>query len=278
MDCRVLEGKKCTITSNYGWRDLNGDGVKEDYHNGVDIVKEGYQCDYIVAHSDGKVVSCVDGKGNQKGSGSYGNFVKIDHMNGWYTLYGHLQKGLKVKLGDRVKAGQRLGYMGDSGDAYGAHLHFEVWKWNERINPTPYLNADIVVDDIDAGTQHKLNDVVTINGVYVSSTSNEKLKPAVTSGTITKIIEGARNPYLLDNGRIGWVNDDCIVNTTVKYLSNYGYKGTSIVDALNQISVDSSYSYRSKLAKANGINNYTGTAEQNTQLLNLLKQGKLKSA
>lgn len=272
MDCRVLESRKCTITSNFGQRGKN------DFHYGVDIVKEGYQLDWIVAHSDGKVVSAVDGKGNAKGSGSYGNFVKIDHMNGWYTLYAHMEKGIKVKVGDRVKAGQRLGYMGNSGDSYGGHLHFEVWKWNERINPTPYLNADIVVDDIKVGTQHELNDVVTINGVYVSSTSTEKLKPAVTTGTITKILPKARNPYLLDNGNIGWVNDDCIVDTTVKYLSNYGYKGTSIVDALNQISVDSSYSYRSKLAKANGINNYTGTASQNTQLLNLLKTGRLKSA
>ena len=272
MECRVLESRKCTITSPFGQRGKN------DFHRGVDIVKEGYQLDWIIAHSDGKVVSAVDGKGNAKGSGSYGNFVKLDHGNGFYTLYAHMEKGIKVKVGDRVKAGQRLGYMGNSGDSYGGHLHFEVWKWNERINPTPYLNADIVVDDIKVGTQHELNDVVIINGVYVSSTSTEKLTPAITKGTITKIIPGARNPYLLNNGSIGWVNDNCIVDTTVKYLSNYGYKGTSIVDALNQISVDSSYSYRSKLAKANGINNYTGTATQNTQLLNLLKIGRLKSA
>lgn len=62
---------------------------------------------------------------------------------------------------------------------------------------------------------------------------------------------------------------------TVKYLSNKTYKGGSLVDALKQIKVDSSYSYRSKLAKANGIKNYTGTAKQNTQMLDLLKKGKL---
>lgn len=62
---------------------------------------------------------------------------------------------------------------------------------------------------------------------------------------------------------------------TKKYLSNPSYKGPSIVDALKQIGVDSSYSYRSKLAKANGIKNYTGTAKQNTQMLDLLKKGKL---
>lgn len=64
----------------------------------------------------------------------------------------------------------------------------------------------------------------------------------------------------------------------VKYLSNKSYTGVSIVDALNEIGVDSSFSYRSKLASANSISNYTGTAEQNTQLLNLLKNGTLKQA
>ena len=92
--------------------------------------------------------------------------------------------------------------MGNSGDSYGGHLHFEVWKWNERINPTSYLNADIVVNDNNVGSQYEIGDVVNINGVYVSSTSDEKLTPKVTTGTITKIIYGARNPYLLDNGNI----------------------------------------------------------------------------
>lgn len=63
-------------------------------------------------------------------------------------------------------------------------------------------------------TKYKVGDVVNINGVYVSSTSTEKLVPLVTRGTITKVIASARNPYLLDDGNIGWVNDDCIVGDT----------------------------------------------------------------
>ena len=62
--------------------------------------------------------------------------------------------------------------------------------------------------------KHKVGDVVEINGVYVSSTSTEKLTPAIKKGTITRIVEGARNPYLLDDGKIGWVNDECIVEPT----------------------------------------------------------------
>lgn len=60
--------------------------------------------------------------------------------------------------------------------------------------------------------KYKVGDTVIINGVYVSSTSNKKLKPAKSKGKITKIVSGARNPYLLENGNIGWTNDDCIVS------------------------------------------------------------------
>ncbi len=57
----------------------------------------------------------------------------------------------------------------------------------------------------------KVGDVVTINGVYTASNSTKKLNPAKTTGTITKIINGALNPYLLDNGNLGWVNESVIV-------------------------------------------------------------------
>lgn len=61
-------------------------------------------------------------------------------------------------------------------------------------------------------TKYKIGDVVKINGVYVSSMSSQKLNPLRNTGKITNIIPGARNPYLLDNGNLGWVNDDCIVS------------------------------------------------------------------
>lgn len=62
---------------------------------------------------------------------------------------------------------------------------------------------------------------------------------------------------------------------STQYLSNPSYKGSSIVDALNQIGVDSSYANRKQLAQKNGIANYTGTAAQNIELLNKLKNGTL---
>lgn len=60
--------------------------------------------------------------------------------------------------------------------------------------------------------KRKVGDVVVINGVYVSSDSTNRLVPAITQGTIVRVLTGARNPYLVDN--IGWVNDGCIVGST----------------------------------------------------------------
>lgn len=74
--------------------------------------------------------------------------------------------------------------------------------------------------------------------------------------------------------KIGTYDDGYRINEN-EYLVNKTYKGTSIVDALNEIKIDSSFNNRNKLALKNNIANYTGTATQNTKLLNLLKQGKL---
>lgn len=70
--------------------------------------------------------------------------------------------------------------------------------------------------------KRKVGDVVTINGVYVSSDSTNKLNPAYRTGTITRIIEGARNPYLIDNGNLGWTNDNCIVQNEIIYIVKNG--------------------------------------------------------
>lgn len=266
MECRVLKTKKCEITQ-----------YPSDKHLALDIVGENHTLDYIIAHSDGEIVTIQDGYDNMKGTRSYGNYIKLKHQDEYYTLYGHLQKGLKFKKGDFVKQGTVLGYMSDSGNAYGKHLHFEIYNKNNKINPLTYLNKDLPNNENNT-LLYKLGDKVKINGVYISSTSANKLRPLITIGTITKIIENATNPYLLDDGKIGWVNDNVIeykINEE-RYLENKTYQGVSIVDALNEINVDSSYKYRSELAKINNIDNYQGTAKQNTILLNLLKEGKLK--
>ena len=61
----------------------------------------------------------------------------------------------------------------------------------------------------------------------------------------------------------------------VSYYNKYTGKSTSIVDALKSLNVDSSFTHRKKIAKANGIKNYVGTPKQNLEMLNKLKKGVL---
>lgn len=199
--CRVLEGGLCEITQKY----------KKGKHDGIDLTGKDHTLAWEVAHSDGEVVA-TRSTCNKFEEGSYGNYVKLKHRDGYYTLYAHGKyKTVKVKVGDKVKQGERIMYMGNTGYSFGAHLHFEVRNpKGTKIDPTPYLDADLPETPKPTPT-HKwsIGDYVTINGVYKSSTSDKKLKPLINHGKITRIVE-ARNPYLLNDGKIGWVNDECI--------------------------------------------------------------------
>lgn len=86
----------------------------------------------------------------------------------------------------------------------------KFFGWGETLNGVRIVEY---VDDPKPTLKYKVGDVVDINGVYTSSNSDQKLSPAITTGTITKIIETAKNPYLLDDGNLGWVNDSCIISS-----------------------------------------------------------------
>jgi len=140
------------ITSPYGYRKHP---VTNKYtgHNGIDIgaTKRGINGDKLYAVADGEVIiSKVNGGGIKKG---YGYYIVVQH-NGFATLYGH-QMSLIVKVGQRVKAGQLIGYMGNTGTSTATHLHFGVTEgnyWNMKwINPALYLlnKSEKVVDSVD---------------------------------------------------------------------------------------------------------------------------------
>lgn len=71
--------------------------------------------------------------------GGYGNCVIVEHGNGLATLYGHLSE-LLVETNDRVKVGQIIAKSGNTGRSTGPHLHYEVHKNNQPINPRLFLN------------------------------------------------------------------------------------------------------------------------------------------
>jgi hypothetical protein len=123
---------------------------------------------------------------------------------------------------------------------------------------------------------------VSFNKIYSTAASTNALNPRVTSGTITKVLPGKANPYLI-NGGTGWVNDGCITGGGVvaQHIVNYypAYGGSnSITQSLRAIGVDSSMAHRKQIAAANGIGGYEGTYTQNVTMLTLLKQGRLISA
>lgn len=108
---------------------------RNNFHKGIDITKPGCAGQPTVASAGGTVIQA-----SNKGNG-YGNCVIIDHGNGISTLYAHHQS-LAVNVGDTVVQGQTLGYIGQTGNAYGNHLHFEVRINGEHTNPLNYVNIN----------------------------------------------------------------------------------------------------------------------------------------
>ena len=143
-----------------------------------------------------------------------------------------------------------------------------------EIKAGGYNNFSLETTPETPQDNYQIGDHVTFDHVFISSESSVPLIPYMNHGTITRIIPDARNPYLIGNG-LGWVNNESITGT-LRYLSHPTYRGDSLVDALNHIGVDSTFESRKNLALKNGINDYTGSARQNLELLQLLKDGRLK--
>ena len=137
--CHVLLGADEWVTSDYGARTDPVTGKKGAFHHGIDLVSRGGERT-VVAFADGKVTATRNRFSGPTTDGSAGNYVRLDHGGGMFTLYKHLKKdSLLVKAGDTVKKGQPLATMGNTGHATGVHLHFDVEKDGVRVNPTPYL-------------------------------------------------------------------------------------------------------------------------------------------
>lgn len=139
LKCSVLKSGLCEITQGF----ING-------HRGLDLVGPNYTLDDIVSYADGTVNLVTNGYGNGQGEGvnwAYGNFVKIINDDGTVCLYAHMEY-TSVKVGQRVSKGQVIGRMGNSGNSFGGHLHWELWSCNDyykNIDPSPYLAPKEIV-------------------------------------------------------------------------------------------------------------------------------------
>lgn len=123
---------KVTLTSHFGWRTLNG---QRDYHKGVDLSGTDKT---LVAPCDGVIGSSTIITDKSNLTWQWGNYIRIDTPDGLKIFMCHMA-ARKVKVGQKVKAGDVVGIEGNTGYSFGSHCHFEVRKNGESVDPTPYL-------------------------------------------------------------------------------------------------------------------------------------------
>jgi murein DD-endopeptidase MepM/ murein hydrolase activator NlpD len=121
-----------TITSTFGHRENPFGGENVETHKGLDI--SGPLGSPVKAMAKGE----VEFAGVR---GGFGNCIILKHANGYETLYGHLSKML-VKPGDQINIGQEIGKIGSTGRSTGPHLHYEVHKNGQKINPQSFLTLN----------------------------------------------------------------------------------------------------------------------------------------
>jgi murein DD-endopeptidase MepM/ murein hydrolase activator NlpD len=118
------------ISSPYGKREdpITGDVA---FHSGIDIS----------ASPGAPILSTADGIVSHSGWTPHsGYMVVLEHGCGFSTIYAHNQQNA-VKLGQRVKRGEIVGYVGSTGKSTGPHVHYEIWEKGKSVNPKKYLQG-----------------------------------------------------------------------------------------------------------------------------------------
>lgn len=225
----VLKGGNHYMTLDYGYTYSDG-----SFHKGIDLVASNIGNkggDYIVAFANGKVTgyqNAIAGFNNDTPTKSMGNYVIIDHGNGYKTRYMHMLKGsIKVKTGDTVKKGQVIGYMGNTGNSYGRHLHFDI-SYNKKItnsyysggryylDPKPFLRGTEEFGKVSTGSV-STSKLTTTTSVYytvnVNTLLNVRKAPSVNAIILGMLKKGekvkkveVKGDWTKIEGRVnGWV-------------------------------------------------------------------------
>lgn len=127
------------LSSGYGRR-IDPYYKKPKFHYGVDFsAPKGTP---IYATGNGTI------KKTKKSRRGFGNHLIIDHGYGYESLYAHMQKYI-VRKGQKVKRGDLIGYVGNSGKSTAPHLHYEVHKDGRKVNPAYYFHNDLTPEEFD---------------------------------------------------------------------------------------------------------------------------------
>lgn len=127
--------------SGWGWR-IHPIYKIRKFHYGLDFTARTGTPIYSTA--DGTIQYVI--KSTEKASHGYGNLIIVDHGYGYRTLYAHLNK-FNVKVGQEVKRGEVIGFVGNTGLSTGPHLHYEVIKDGRKVNPVHYLFNDLTPEE-----------------------------------------------------------------------------------------------------------------------------------
>lgn len=127
------------MASGYGFRTDPFTKVRK-FHFGMDFTAP--RGTPVYATGDGVV------KRADNGSSGYGNHIRIDHGFGYVSLYAHLYK-YNVKVNQRVKRGDVIAFVGSTGRSQAPHLHYEVFKDGERINPINFYYGNLSPKEFD---------------------------------------------------------------------------------------------------------------------------------
>jgi murein DD-endopeptidase MepM/ murein hydrolase activator NlpD len=134
------------ISSGYGWR-IHPIYKTRKFHDGMDF--NGTIGTPIYATGDGVIIQCSSVRG-------YGKKVVIDHGYGYKTIYAHLN-GYNVKLGQKVRRGEVIAFLGNTGSSTGPHVHYEVRKDNRTVDPINYYFNDLTADEYDSMVAYAAN-------------------------------------------------------------------------------------------------------------------------
>ena len=127
------------MASGYGWRSDPFTKARKK-HWGMDFTAP--KGTPIYASGDGKV------KRADNNASGYGKHIRIDHGYGYLSLYAHLSK-YNVKRGQKVKRGDLIGFVGNTGRSEAPHLHYEVWKDKDRINPINFYYGSLTPEEFE---------------------------------------------------------------------------------------------------------------------------------
>lgn len=217
----VLDG---TISMTLDYGNTYSDG---SFHKGVDLIT-GEESN-VIAIEDGVIVNCYKTmKGTNKDSGTkgMGNYVILEHSNGYRTRYQHMKYNtVCVEKGDKVKKGEKIGVIGNTGYSTGRHLHFDISSPEKvsgaylssgryYVDPKPYLSGEKSL--VKAPTKAKEEPKASNEYVVTAGALNVRKEPSLNAKRVdvlfkndkVKVVDTKDNFAKIGNNR--WVCVDYI--------------------------------------------------------------------